>query len=108
MARKALANQRRSQARRLALTGRLDLEFPRFEQEGADQRVLDALQTLPERDRELLLLIAWEGLTPSEAAVTLGSTPVACRVRLHRARRRLMAALEPPARRSDTTPREAR
>jgi len=31
-----------------------------------------ALNGLRERDREVLLLIAWEGLGPEEAAVVLG------------------------------------
>ena len=58
----------------------------------------EALAALPERQREVLLLTAWEELTPREiAAVT--STPVnLVRVRLHRARARLkreLAACEP-------------
>ncbi|MDX6513138.1 MAG: hypothetical protein QOE36_2642 [Gaiellaceae bacterium] len=48
-----------------------------------------ALAALPERQREIVLLSAWEGLTPRQiAAVT--RTPVnLVRVRLHRARARL-------------------
>jgi RNA polymerase sigma-70 factor, ECF subfamily len=48
-----------------------------------------ALQSLSESDREALLLIAWEDFTPSLAAASLGITPGAFRVRLHRARQRL-------------------
>ncbi len=44
-------------------------------------------------DREILQLVAWEGLNTEELAVVLGSSEVACRVRLHRARRRFAAAL---------------
>jgi RNA polymerase sigma-70 factor, ECF subfamily len=44
-------------------------------------------------DRELLLLIAWDGLTPTQAATVLGIAPVTVRVRLHRARNRLRLAL---------------
>lgn len=53
----------------------------------------EALTTLSERQREVLLLTAWEDLTPREiAAVT--STPVnLVRVRLHRARARLRREL---------------
>jgi RNA polymerase sigma factor (sigma-70 family) len=52
-----------------------------------------ALRSLSLDDREALLLIAWEELTPAEAARSLGISPVAFRVRLHRARRRLRSAL---------------
>jgi RNA polymerase sigma factor (sigma-70 family) len=57
-----------------------------------------ALAGLTEAEREVLLLVAWEGLSPAEAAQTLGLTPVAARSRLHRARTRAQAAL------SDMTP----
>jgi RNA polymerase sigma-70 factor (ECF subfamily) len=36
-------------------------------------------------EREVLLLVTWEHLTPSEAAVTLGIAPGTARSRLHRA-----------------------
>jgi RNA polymerase sigma-70 factor, ECF subfamily len=53
-----------------------------------------ALRSLSAQDLEALLLIAWEDLTPAAAAASLGITPAAFRVRLHRARRRLIYALE--------------
>ncbi|HEY3552305.1 MAG TPA: sigma factor-like helix-turn-helix DNA-binding protein, partial [Solirubrobacterales bacterium] len=49
---------------------------------------------LNEPDRELLMLVGWEELTPAQAARVLGVTPLAARSRLHRARRRLRARLE--------------
>ncbi len=52
-----------------------------------------ALELMRESDRELLLLIAWDGLTPTQAATVLGIAPVTVRVRLHRARNRLRLAL---------------
>lgn len=55
-----------------------------------------ALRALRDSDREALLLVAWEDLTPSRAAAALGITPAAFRVRLFRARRRLRAALDAP------------
>jgi RNA polymerase sigma-70 factor (ECF subfamily) len=54
---------------------------------------LDALASLPEPDRELLMLVAWEGLETREIAQLLGARPGTVVVRLHRARRRLAAAL---------------
>lgn len=53
-----------------------------------------ALASLTEAERELLLLVAWDGLTPAEAGAALGLTPVAARSRLHRARTRAQAALD--------------
>jgi len=41
---------------------------------------------------EVLLLSAWEGLTGAALATALGCSPVAARVRLHRARRALTDA----------------
>jgi RNA polymerase sigma factor (sigma-70 family) len=56
-----------------------------------------ALQDLPDSDRELVTLVAWEGLTPAQAAAVLDLTPGAARVRLHRARTRLRTALDAAA-----------
>ena len=53
-----------------------------------------ALADLPEGDREMLLLIAWEQLTPTEAAAVVGIGAGTARTRLHRARARMRAALE--------------
>jgi RNA polymerase sigma-70 factor, ECF subfamily len=52
-----------------------------------------ALDALDEADRELLVLVAWDELTPTQAAQVVGCTPGTVRVRLHRARRRLAAEL---------------
>jgi RNA polymerase sigma-70 factor (ECF subfamily) len=55
--------------------------------------MLRALADLTEPDREILTLVAWHGLSPKEAARVVGITVATYRVRLHRARRRLVAAL---------------
>lgn len=55
--------------------------------------LIDALGSLSDSDRELLLLAAWEGLEPADIADVLAITPGAATVRLHRARRRLQASL---------------
>lgn len=49
---------------------------------------------LSERDREILALACWEGLTSQRIAKVLGCTAIAARTRLHRARKRMAAALE--------------
>jgi len=52
-----------------------------------------ALGTLSDADRELLTLVAWQGLRPSQVAQVVGCSTPAVRVRLHRARRRLERAM---------------
>jgi RNA polymerase sigma factor (sigma-70 family) len=108
IARRALANRRRGEARTTALRERITHE--RRDPVGIpdeDGRVLRALARLSEPDRELLLLVAWEGLEPSELAQALGARPETIAVRLHRARRRLTDALAAEDRLAETSPTEA-
>ena len=58
--------------------------------------MLAALETLSSDDRELLLLVGWDGLDAASVAEVFGCTPDAARARLSRARRRLEAALCEP------------
>jgi RNA polymerase sigma-70 factor (ECF subfamily) len=53
-----------------------------------------ALRSLSRLEREALLLVAWDDLTPGQAARSLGINPAAFRVRLLRARRRLREKLD--------------
>jgi RNA polymerase sigma factor (sigma-70 family) len=53
------------------------------------RRVRAALAVLGRREREVIELCVWAGLSSQEAAVALGISPVAVRLRLSRARRRL-------------------
>jgi RNA polymerase sigma-70 factor (ECF subfamily) len=59
-----------------------------------DPELAQAMRALSRRDCEALLLVAWEDLTPAQAARSLGITQAAFRVRLHRARHRLQDRLE--------------
>lgn len=99
VARGVSANQRRSMGRREALTRHLEAQpvsaRPHLwsSSDRAD-RVIVALRELHERDRELLTLVAWDGLSHEEAAEALGCSRATFAVRLHRARRRLKTALE--------------
>jgi RNA polymerase sigma-70 factor (ECF subfamily) len=52
------------------------------------------LEALPAKDREALQLVEWEHLDISTAAQVVGCSAATFRVRLHRARRRLLAAAE--------------
>lgn len=96
-ARRVLANQHRRARRDVALVSRLEaaaaLRPAAIGITPGDTGLGEALAELGERDRELLLLIAWEGLEPAEAAKVLGCSRNALAVRLHRARKRLAAAL---------------
>jgi predicted DNA-binding protein (UPF0251 family) len=90
--RKQLANRQRGARRRAALIAKLAraAEPARGEAAVADNTALaGAFNALPPSDREVLGLVAWEELTPREAAAVLGVTPALFSVRLHRARRRL-------------------
>jgi RNA polymerase sigma-70 factor (ECF subfamily) len=62
--------------------------------EMAGGRVLAALARLKEGDREALTLVAWDGLTPAQAAVVLGEPSDRFRQRLLRAGRRLRDQLD--------------
>ena len=110
VARKVLANQQRSSRRR----GALDLKLQAFssvhvspaDEDPAfgfaanemDGELLSALGRLPDREREALLLVAWDGLDRARAARALGCSQATLRLRLHRARRRLRGELEAGAR----------
>jgi RNA polymerase sigma-70 factor (ECF subfamily) len=86
-----IAHHYRRERRAGALTERLRERL--VGSPAADGVLADALAELGDRDRELLLLIAWDGLTAAEAAKVCGCSRGALAVRLHRARRRLAAAL---------------
>lgn len=65
----------------------------RLDASGQREGLRSALDALSPAEREVLLLVAWEHLTVSEAAEALDITAVAARSRLHRARARAGAAL---------------
>jgi RNA polymerase sigma factor (sigma-70 family) len=87
-----LAEHRRETNSRTQPLGDVDVEAPveqlTFELE-LDPELARALRKLSEQEREALLLVAWDDLTPAQAAKSLGISATAFRVRLHRARRRL-------------------
>ena len=102
VARRELANQLRGERRRRALGARLAGRAGRRDRaevsdaaEGATESLgaRAALARMRAADREVLMLVAWEGLDVPQAAAALGITPAAFAVRLHRARRRLESQL---------------
>ncbi|GAA2376831.1 RNA polymerase sigma factor [Nonomuraea africana] len=59
--------------------------------------VLKAMARLTQDERELLILVAWQGLSSRDAARVVGCSVPAFKVRLHRARKRLQQEMEPTA-----------
>jgi RNA polymerase sigma-70 factor (ECF subfamily) len=57
-------------------------------------RLRHALAQLASGDRDVLLLVTWEGLTPAEAAIALGIPAGTARSRLHRAKGLMRQLLE--------------
>lgn len=96
VARKTLSTQRRSSARRRSLASRLEATQPSaaVSDSPGEPDVVEALGRLSEKDREAITLVACEELSPGEAAVVVGQSPAAFRVRLHRAKRRLREQLD--------------
>jgi RNA polymerase sigma-70 factor (ECF subfamily) len=90
VARKTLANERRKRGRGLSLPPEAAYE----PEPPGDPVLAAAFAQLSDADREVLRLVAWEGLPLREAAVVLGCSAVACRVRFFRAKARLRALLE--------------
>jgi RNA polymerase sigma-70 factor, ECF subfamily len=98
-ARRVLANQHRSRRRRVALKERLAFQAEPVAREwpgsGAEHSLVhEALHRLSPRDREVLLLAEWEGLTPLQIGKAMGCSAVTARGRLHRARRRFQVAFD--------------
>jgi RNA polymerase sigma-70 factor (ECF subfamily) len=111
---RVVANHRRSGQRRGRLGDRLEHEAGSHE--GAPELVDElhrrdafsrAFGRLNEGEREVLRLVAWDGLDTREAADVLGCSAAAFRVRLHRARRRLAKHLEATGHSPDERPARA-
>lgn len=64
----------------------------RLDAAGLAPALRSVVAELPAAERDVLLLIAWEQLTPTEAAAALGIPAGTARSRLHRARARIDAA----------------
>lgn len=108
VARRVLANQRRGAARHTRLVKRLfglgtsspaepDAQVIRRLEE---QEVLEALDRLPLRDREIVRLAYWEELPHADIGLLVGCSAGAVDVRLHRALRKIEKGLRSPGHRS--------
>jgi len=105
-----LLKHRRSEARRLRANARMAADSERADRRAGaaalDARVLfprvaDAIEALPDDERETLLLFAWEELSYQSVAEALEVPIGTVRSRLNRARARLRELLEPKGKRRD-------
>jgi RNA polymerase sigma-70 factor (ECF subfamily) len=104
-----IRNQSRSEARATRLGARLSsvgCAGPWAQGPGTDavadaavdrDHALRVLEQLSDNDREILTLAAWEQLDVVGLAAALSISPAAAKVRLHRARQRLRALVDPPS-----------
>jgi RNA polymerase sigma factor (sigma-70 family) len=98
-ARRVLANHHRRAHGRLELVARIGVELETARSTSIDETGNEAmvarlaLSRLSDDDRELLMLTGWEGLDSAQLACVLGCSPAAARVRLHRARSRLVTEM---------------
>jgi RNA polymerase sigma-70 factor, ECF subfamily len=112
VARRVLLSQQRTTRRQLVIAERV-AAVERVADPGAaagppgSHRLLEALAGLPEKEREVLMLTAWEELPGSEAARVLGCSATAYRIRLHRARKHLRARLAEHAQPEPSRPASA-
>jgi len=100
-----VAKHHRSEGRRLRAIARLSIDRT-LDDDPAERavaaadavvrwaRVMDAIRALPEAERQVLLLLAWEELSYDEIALALGIPVGTVRSRLSRGRARLAALTE--------------
>lgn len=113
-ARNVISGHRKATQRRSRLIGRAAEAYADWQPATDDvvvhrHQLFAALDQLSVREREALLLVAWDALKTDEAAAVAGCTPRAFRARLTRARARLASLLENhdlPAKSSTSVPKE--
>jgi RNA polymerase sigma-70 factor, ECF subfamily len=101
-ARRVHSNQRRHAARRSPDRGDSPINgvdapdpgVPIPEALAEREAFVAAFAALRERDREVLALIAWDGLAVGEAAAVMNCTSAVFSIRLYRARQRLLKELK--------------
>jgi RNA polymerase sigma-70 factor, ECF subfamily len=94
VARKVIANRVRRNSTHATVVRKVAHELstssPAMEELDAERlAAIGALDQLSDEDREILMLVAWDGLTSRELGWVLSCSPTAARIRLHRARARL-------------------
>lgn len=99
VARRVLANHRRSERTRGGIRRRLEADptnYPTLtpQDDSTSDAVAAAFADLSPRDQEVLRLHVWEDLSAQDAARVLGCSTATYAVRLHRARKRLAGTIE--------------
>ena len=89
IARKVLAAAHRGRLKHRDIADALHAELLTAGDPPVDDALADALAQLAAADRELVLLVAWEGFGVAAAGAVLGITAEAARARYSRARARL-------------------
>lgn len=104
---KVIATKRRSKSRRSGLQAKVESHArPETSLRPTDRLELaDAFRSLSANDREVLMLVAWDGLDVRQAAQVLGCTAASFSLQLHRARKRLEIKLAPESRTPKLTPK---
>ncbi|SEE09096.1 RNA polymerase sigma factor [Ruania alba] len=104
VARNTIRSDRRSMYRQRALTAELERLTKLTDHVASAETLvterdalLRGLAQLSKNQREAILLVAWDGLTTTDAAAVAGCALGTFKVRLHRARRRMSRALDPTA-----------
>lgn len=85
---------RRAYSRREPAADQLTDVAARLDGTAERELLVAGLLALSDDDRDVLLLVAWEQLAPTEAAAILGIPAATARTRLHRARHQIRAHLE--------------
>ncbi len=95
VAKGVLANYRRGKIRRVALSEKLRAGLVHESDAGQqfDTEMHAALASLRSQDRELVILIVWDGFGVAEAGALLGLSATAARTRYSRARKQLRASM---------------
>jgi RNA polymerase sigma-70 factor (ECF subfamily) len=70
------------------------LQLQRIHEPAEESAVLESIDRLAPKDREVLLLTYWDGLSAGEVAQLLNTSAAAVRMRLHRARKELTRILQ--------------
>jgi RNA polymerase sigma-70 factor (ECF subfamily) len=96
VARRIISTKRRSTSRLTALRTKMQGSTSQPLAPSANRlEIADAFRSLSDKDREVLMLVAWDGLDVHQAAQLQGCTSASFSVRLHRARKRLETKLAP-------------
>jgi RNA polymerase sigma-70 factor (ECF subfamily) len=95
VARNLISKRWRSEGRWSSLDEEIAVVDPPSVDCGVEIRVGRAVQSLPPLQREVLILVEYEGMTLDEAATAVATDVGALKARLHRARNNLRRMLQP-------------